>query len=172
MKKSILGAFILVLAFVGYSQAVPQGNPFQGLLALIDGLDARVTNLEASGGGGGGVFEAARGEALAGEIRYSISASGNILNEEDAQIPIPRDGELLSLAVNPFFNTLDGGAEITVRLNAVDTALQIVVPSDSTDVITTTAVVPVVAGNLLSLEYDTTGAEEGSIRFIATYEFR
>ena len=83
---------------------------------------------------GGGVFEAARGEALAGEIRYSISASGNILNEEDAQIPIPRDGELLSLADNPISNTLDGDAVITVRLNAVETALKIVVPSSSTGV--------------------------------------
>jgi len=54
MKKSItIGAFILVLAFVGYTQAVPQGNPFQGLLALISGLDTRVTNLEDAGGGGG-----------------------------------------------------------------------------------------------------------------------
>ena len=40
MKKSIvLGALILALAFVGYTQAVPPGNPFQELLALINGLD-------------------------------------------------------------------------------------------------------------------------------------
>ncbi len=55
MKKSItISAFILVLAFVGYTSAVPSGKPFQGLLALINDLDTRVTDLESSGGDGGG----------------------------------------------------------------------------------------------------------------------
>lgn len=53
MKRFIvLGASILVLAFVGYGYGVPPGQPFQELLDLINSLAARITALEAGGGSG------------------------------------------------------------------------------------------------------------------------
>jgi len=78
----------------------------------------------------------------------------------------------LSLAVNTYYNTLDANAEITVRLNAKDTALKITVPSSSTSVQTTTANINMSVGDLVSLEVDATAAETGGMKFNATYAFK
>lgn len=51
-KMIIIGGLILAIALAGTSYGVPPGQPFQELLDLINGLAARVTTLEASGGGG------------------------------------------------------------------------------------------------------------------------
>ena len=134
MKKTILvGVFILALAVVGYARDFPRGKPFKGLLDLIRSLDNRVTALESSGGGGGGgggVIESL-GLAFQGEVVYSASGASREFQEGPTQIPIPSDGQLLSLAINPFSNSLDGLAVITVRLNGQDTTLQIDVPPKS-----------------------------------------
>ena len=150
---------------------MPSGRPFRGLLALINSLDARVTALEDSGGngGGGGLIENL-GSANFSEIVYSASDIETTLDESFTQIPIPRDGQLVSLAVNPFFNLLDGEAVITVRVNGQDTALQINVPGGDSSVLTANAVVPVAAGDVVSLQTDTTGVQNGFIIFRASYE--
>lgn len=53
MKKMIMiSGVILAIAFAGTTYGVPPGQPFQELLDLINGIAARVTALETSGGGG------------------------------------------------------------------------------------------------------------------------
>ena len=123
------------------------------------------------GGGGGGLIEIL-GLAFADEVVYSASGASKDSQEGPTQIPIPSDGQLLSLAINPFQNELDGPAIITVRLNGENTTLQINVPQGSTDVVIVDSVVDVTAGDLVSLQTDTdiTGATSGFIQFRATYE--
>ncbi len=91
--------------------------------------------------------------------------------EREAQFPVPRDGRLVSLAVNPWDSELDGDALITVRVNGSDSALQIAVPFGSTAVETFKTTVPVLAGNLLSLQVDTRAASSGGFCAQIIYEF-
>ncbi len=90
------------------------------------------------------------------------------------QSPIPRAGNLVSLAVNTMTNTLDNTAVFTVRVNGVDTTLQISVSAGVTSVQTIESNVDVVVtDDLVSLEIDTrTSTSGGIIEFIAVYEYQ
>jgi len=125
-----------------------------------------------SGSGGGGLIVAA-GTVSNNEVRYSTRTTiGLALSvESNAQIPLPRDGELVSLAVNPVSNTYDQAVELTVRLNGADTTLQVSVPAASTSVEIIESVVNVIAGDLVSLEIDATATTTGFFEFFATYEY-
>ena len=94
----------------------------------------------------------------AGVVWY-LRADGVDPVEQEAQWPVPRDGRLVSLAVNPYDNSeLNGKVLIKVRVNGSDTALQIAVPPNSTAVETFKTTVPVLAGDLMSLQVDTRAA--------------
>ncbi len=96
--------------------------------------------------------------APAGVVWY-LRADGVDPVEQEAQWPVPRDGRLVSLAVNPYDNSeLNGKVLIKVRVNGSDTALQIAVPPNSTAVETFKTTVPVLAGDLMSLQVDTRAA--------------
>lgn len=74
MKKIIIMAgCILAMALAGTTYGVPPGQPFQELLALINGLTARVTALETSGGGG------ATRVVLSGTI--DLESEGDVVRE-------------------------------------------------------------------------------------------
>ena len=123
--------------------------------------------------GGGGLIVAA-GLVSNNDLRYSTGTTLELglSVESNTQLPLPRDGELVSLAVRPVLNTYDQAVELTVRLNGADTTLQVSVPAASTSVEIMESVVNVVAGDLVSLEIDSLATTTGAFHFFATYEYR
>jgi len=146
---------------------VPPGQPFQALQAQINNLQAQINAL-ASGGGG---LDQVRGAVSSGQVSFHAGPTQGT-DETALQFPIPQAGEFLSLAINPFSNSLTGTAVLTVRVNEIDTVLQVVITAASTSVVTASAVIPVAPGDLVSLKMDTTGAASGTIVFTAAYVYR
>ena len=120
---------------------------------------------------GGGLIvalgSAAFGEVVCRGARITRGTCGAI-----TQFPSPRDGQLLSLAVHSQLNRLDEATILTVRLNDADTELQINMPAGSTSVDIVESVVSVAAGDLVSLEVDTTAAAAGNANFITALEYK
>ncbi len=123
-------------------------------------------------GGGGGLF-VTRNVINAFVLSYVVDGF-EATTEVKGQSPIPRAGNLVSLAVNTMTNTLDNTAVFTVRVNGVDTTLQISVSAGVTSVQTIESNVDVVVtDDLVSLEIDTrTSTSGGIIEFIAVYEYQ
>ena len=122
---------------------------------------------------GGGLIREQVGLGAGGVAYVNLNSRTNV--EAATQYPLPRDGEFVSFAVNPFKNTLGGGeAILTVRVNGASTSLQILVSAGSTAVQTLTLTPPleVFAGDLISFQIDTTSAVGGGeIIFEASYEY-
>jgi len=118
----------------------------------------------------GGMFQV-RGTLGAAQAISYYSASFQETVEARVSYPIPRDGILVSLAINPFENTTDANTVFTLRINGVDTELSISIPPSSTAVATTThAGVAVSVGDLVSLESDQSASTVGNMRFTGMWE--
>jgi len=118
--------------------------------------------------GGGGVF------ATVGSYGGGVSSCSSFYGpsgscQPDREVPLPRDGKLASLAINPYDNTRATTANFTVLVNGINTALQIQVPPGSTSVQVINADVSVQAGDLVVLQG--TGVAEdnsGTVSMTAT----
>ena len=120
----------------------------------------------------GGVLITFAGDISNSQLLYNPTSQANSNNITDAQILIPKDTELLSLAVNIPLNTLDADATITVILNGGDTSLQVIIPAGTTPKAIVESVVNVVANDLVVLEVDATAAGSGTMRFLAIVEHK
>jgi hypothetical protein len=74
----------------------------------------------------GGIF-AAGGAQGAGVVRFSSNTSVANAIENEAVMPLPRNGLLTTLAVYPSSNAQTTGTRFVVRVNGIDTALQVTV---------------------------------------------
>ncbi len=84
-------------------------------------------------------------------------------SEGDVQIVAPRAGTLRDFFVNVGINSLNGNMVLTVRINGVDTSITVTFGSTETgEQSDTTNTATVAAGDLLSIEVDTTAASAGS----------
>ena len=118
--------------------------------------------------GGGGVF-AAIGSYGGGASSCSsfYGAAGSCT--PDRAVPLPRDGKIVSLAVNPHVNTRATTANFAVNVNGVDTALLIQVPPGSTSIQVINADVSVQAGDLVVLRgTGVDGDNSGTVSITAT----
>jgi hypothetical protein len=70
---------------------------------------------------------------------------------DDFNAPLPRAGRLTTLAIHPFFNTLDAPATITVYVNNAPTSLSVTIPSGSPDTVIVEGSVPIAAGDLVKI---------------------
>jgi len=89
--------------------------------------------------------------------------------------PIPGDGKLTSLAVNPTTQglpLLDGDTIVTVLVNGADTDLEIIIEPGSSEVKVLTLDVPVSTGDLVTLRTDALLSTTGQQRCYATYEYK
>ena len=93
MKKMItIGVVILTMAFVGYTQAITRGNPFEELFALINGLDTRVAALEAPGGAGAErvvISDSVDLESTGDVVLESFDTSGRKRLDHHVEILVP-----------------------------------------------------------------------------------
>jgi len=164
MKMSItIGAFIFVLAFVGYTQAVPQGKPFQDLLSLITSLDTRVTNLEASGGDGGGsiIFHV-----------FKVTVANNEPRVISTNVPyrLPRDGTIQNMRIFIESNSSDGSLDVILSFNGSPSSLSETIPPGSTADIDVPGMVNALDGDAISVDLESTSASGGQINFSVSYE--
>ena len=121
--------------------------------------------------GGGSLITAFCEAPQSGAITYS-PGTASVSSDINFAIPIPGDGKLTSLAVNPYANTLSDSTIVTLLVNGADTALAITIPPVSTAVQIVTVNVPVAAGDLVTLKTDTQLSNSGKSDCFATYEYK
>lgn len=191
-NKMFLGCFILLavtmLTTVAYSEGKEMkswGIPFQQIWHAITDLQEQIDNIQlipgpqgeqgppgeqGPKGEGGGLFSM-HTVVENGDVECTTENLGGRCPEIPG-MPIPRDGKLVSLAVNIYENTLNNTAKITVLVNDTSTALQLQVPAGPTSIETIVTDVGVKAGDLIKLEVDATAAGAGVIRITATTEYQ
>lgn len=84
-----------------------------------------------------------------------------LFGEAGGRALMPRAGVLRSLRVFLDANTLNGNAVVTVRVNGVDTALQVTLPAGVTEGQDLDDQVAVAAADRVTVEIDTTAAGVG-----------
>lgn len=165
---AILGVSLAGIPVVaqGMGNQAPAG-PLNGIQQQLSALESRVASLEAQLASGpltasGGGLILSYGWIGPGAVRYSINPLGT--SGATANAPIPADGALTALAVNPVSNTLAGGTgRVVVVLNGQETALSVTIGTNSMDVLVLPANVPVSAGDRITVKFDGTGVTGGDV---------
>lgn len=171
-KKATLTTKGDVYAATGASTPARVGVGSDGQVLTADAASAAGVKWAAAGGGGAGsaiiAFAIVGAQTVNADwIRYVWPWSGDSAAETvegEAQMIVPKAGTVKNLYVHGTENGLDGNLVITVRKNGVDTALTITLGATVTTGSDTSNSFSVVAGDLLSIEFDATAASTGYIR--------
>jgi len=118
IKNITIGAFILALSFVGYTQTIHSGKP-------IKQSDTTDTNPEPSGGGGG-AFMVHTGRVGAGQIQEHFAWTVPVYR-------IPRDGTIqnMRIFIENAYCPSDGPFDVTIIVNDRPTSLSTTIPIGS-----------------------------------------
>jgi len=140
IKNITIGAFILALSFVGYTQTVHSGKP-------IKQYDTTDTNPEPSGGGGGAIV-VHTGRVGAGKIQEHFVKSIPVYR-------IPRDGTIQNMRIfieDAYYCPSDGPLDVTIVVNDRPTSLSTTVPIGFTGGIDVPGTVDVFGGDRITVE--------------------
>lgn len=123
-------------------------------------------DLGGSGGAGvgmGGIFaNLGAGTPLAAPAVDYVLGAAKSATEADGGFLIPADGNLSNLFALPFANSMDDVTLVTVRVASAGTPLAVSVPAGGVVLVSDTAtVVPVSAGDLVSIELDSSASTLG-----------
>ncbi len=103
-----------------------------------------------------------------GLISYFAANGSDIESIENyVQFPLPRDGMVRSFTIKITSNSLDGHATLTLRINGADTGIWITVPAGATGVYSNGNTAEAMAGDLFSIEVDTTAAGSGELQYVS-----
>ncbi len=147
MTKNItIGAFILALSFVGYTQAVHSGRP-------IKKSDTTDTNPEPSGGGGGAIM-VHNGNVRSGDIWLLRSPHNSGVYR------IPRDGTIQNMRIltgpqSDWGTPCYGPTVVTLLVNDRPTSASTTFTSGRNRGIDVSGTVDVFDGDRISVEVDT-----------------
>ncbi len=153
IKNITIGAFILALSFVGYTQAVHSGKP-------IKQYDTTDTNPDPSGGGGGAIM-VQNGGVSSGVIRLLRTPV------DSGVYRIPRDGTIQNMRiftspVSDWGTTCYGPTVLTLLVNDRPTSLSTTFTSGRNRGIDVPGTVDVFDGDRISVEVDTRENSEDS----------
>lgn len=169
VSVAVVCCLITLVAASGNSVQA-QGRPFQALQAQVDSLQAQIDVLGEAGGTGGLLLAGGRVNGFF-DVVYSSTTNVATTNEGLVAIPIPAAGHLTALAVSVFSNGLTGPAIFTVRVNGIDTPLQITVPAVTNGVQLLNSDVGVFAGDLVALGIDVSSVTGGIMSFTSSYQY-
>ena len=146
IKNITIGAFILALSFVGYTQAVHSGKP-------IKQYDTTETNPEPSGGGGGAIM-VQKGGVSSGVIRLLRTPV------DSGVYRIPRDGTIQNMRIltgplTDWGTICYGPTVVTLLVNDRPTSLSTTFTSGRNRGIDVPGTVDVFDGDRISVEVDT-----------------
>ncbi len=149
IKNITIGAFILALSFVGYTQTVHSGKP-------IKQYDTTDTNPEPSGGGGGAIV-VHTGRVGAGKIQEHFAWTVPVYR-------IPRDGTIqnMRIFIEDAYCPSDGPFDGTIVVNDRPTSLSTTFTSGRNRGIDVPGTVDVFDGDRISVEVDTRENSEDS----------
>jgi hypothetical protein len=99
-----------------------------------------------------------------------VNGSGSFSSTTELQIPIPRDGTVKNARLTINNNIVPAACTLTLRKNAVDTAITFNVPANSTTTVTSASTVTFVSGDNLSWKMNC-GAQQNNMVAFISFEF-